>query len=163
MGIIGEAFGAVPVRPSTFLLQGLGQVPVVKCDGGGYAMLQQPVEQLPVKVDALLVVRPGAVGLDPRPSHGKPVRVDPQSRHERDILLPAFVVVTCYIARVPMENLSRRMAKSVPDGRPAPVFIDGPFDLVRSGGRPPQKPIGKIERYSRDTTSIVARADEAAP
>jgi len=107
--------GRVPAAP--VLVQRLRQVPVVEGDVRGDARLEEPVEEVRVPGDARLVGHHGVA--IPRhhaaPGKGEPIVLQPELRHERDVVPPAVDHVVRHIARVAAGDCALGMRKHVPD------------------------------------------------
>ena len=88
--------GGIAVQPPAFLLQRLGQIPVIQGDGGLNPRVAQRGNQPAVKIEPLLVQLPDAFGEDARPGYGEPVGVDAQARQQPEIIGPAPVVIARY-------------------------------------------------------------------
>jgi hypothetical protein len=99
------------------VLEHLRQVPVVEGHGRRDARLQQRVDQLVVKGQALGVDRAVAAGYDARPGHRQAVGVGAQPAHQVDVLAPAVVVVAGDVAVVVVVDLARDVGEGVPDRR----------------------------------------------
>ena len=130
--VVPEPLDRVAVRPSTQILESLGEVPVeqggVRCD----AVLEQGIDEVVVEVDPLLVDRTAAFGQEARPAQGEPIGVESDLLHQADVLLPAVVVVDRDIAGFVAQHLPRRLREGVPDRGSLPVQIPGSFDLIRA-------------------------------
>ena len=143
--VAGEDFRRLAVGPAAPVLQVLRKVPVVERDDRVDALGQQPVDQAVVEVQPARVDRPGAVRLDPRPGDGEAVRLEAEVGHQRDVALPAVVVVARHVAGVAGVHPARRTAERVPDGRSAAAVGGRALDLVRGGGRTPNEARRKFE------------------
>mmetsp|Transcript_74245 Transcript_74245/g.209709 ORF Transcript_74245/g.209709 Transcript_74245/m.209709 type:complete len:268 (+) Transcript_74245:1482-2285(+) len=112
-----------------------GQIPVVDCNPGRDAVLQEGVDEVgiearPVTVHVALQVREQA-----RPRDGEAVRLQAEPRHDGDVVPEAVVVVAGDVAGVQLEVCHVRQI--VPDRRlPAPL-VPAALYLVR---RRPQAP-----------------------
>ncbi len=112
----------------------------------GDAALVQAVEEAAVEVEAALVGRAGAVGLDPGPGDGEAVAAQPEVAHEVEVLGVAVVVVDGHVAGVAVAGAPRDAAEGVPDRLAAPVLLGGALDLVRGGGRAPAEVVREAQR-----------------
>ena len=63
----------------------------------------------------------------------------PSSRHDRDVLGVAVVVVVGDVSGRTVRDLARGMGERVPDAGAATVISDSALDLIRRGGRPPHE------------------------
>ncbi len=139
-GVVREGLGGVARLPALVLvLQRLRQVPVVergeRRDARGEQLVHQPV----VEVEALRVRLSGAVGEDPRPGDGEPVRRGAQVLHQLHVLLVAVVVVVGDVAGGVVGNLAGRVRVGVPDRLALAVLVGGALDLVRGRGDAPKE------------------------
>src|SRR5262249_41261532 len=60
------------------------------------------------------------------------------------VLPVAVIMIVGDVAVVLVPDFSSRVRKCVPDRRAAAVLADGTFDLIRGGGRAPDKALGKV-------------------
>ena len=150
--VLGEPVRGVACRPAAPVLQFLRQIPVVQRDRGRDAGGQQGVDQPVVERQPGRVGRAAPAGLDPRPGHGQPVRVQAQLGHQPDVLGEAVVVVDGRLAGVPAVHLARGGREGVPDGRGPTVQCGGALDLVGGGGRTPHevRREGQFRRAAQD-------------
>jgi len=137
--VLGEAVDHLAAGPAAGVLEGLGQIPVVEGDPGLDPALQQAVGQPPVEVEAGLVDRPAAVGLDPRPGDREPVGPQPQVGHEGRVLAVAVVVVGGHLAGVAAGDPPGGAGEGVPDRGAAAALAGRPLDLVGGGGGAPDE------------------------
>jgi hypothetical protein len=142
--VVGEAFGGLARAPATQPgLERLRQVPVVERGHRHDVALEEAVDEPCVEVEAALVQRPGAIGVDPRPGDAEPVRAEADIGHAVEVLAPAVVVVAGDVAGVAVLGRARRVAEPVPDRLAPAVLADRPFDLVGGRGGTPQEAIGE--------------------
>ena len=80
------------------------------------------VDQPRVEVEAGLVERAAAAGLDPRPGDREPVGVESERLDVLEVLRPAVVVVVRDVAGVAVQRAAGGVAEGVPDGRPPAVL-----------------------------------------
>ena len=85
-GVRRERLRRRPGGPAAGVLQLLRQVPVVQRRDRGDPGGEEPVDQPGVEVQAPLVERAGAAGLDPRPRQREAVRLQTQLPHQADVL-----------------------------------------------------------------------------
>src|SRR6185369_17983666 len=110
-------------------------------DAGGEHLVDEPL----VEVEALGVGRPPAARLHAGPADREPVGRQPQLGHEGHVVAVAVDVVARDVAGVSVDGLARRVAEGVPDGRRTSVLRGRTLDLVRGGGRAPEKAGRKCE------------------
>jgi hypothetical protein len=138
-GVVGESLGCGSAGPATFVLEGLGQIPVeergVRLDAGGLQFLEEAL----VKVEAFGIGRARALRENARPSDGEAECFRAQFLHERDILLVAVKEIVGDIGRFVMPDFARCVAEGVPHRGPAAVGIDGAFDLIGCSGGTPEE------------------------
>ena len=141
----GEPAGCFPLKPSTFVLEALGKLPVVKGDDWPDVVGEKRVDEPVVEPEPRFVDNRLAVRLHPVPGDGESVRANAQFCHERNVGLHSVVVVAGYVTRVAVACGAWAVAKCVPDrGRPA-VLVNCPLDLVGRGRYTPKEALGKEE------------------
>ncbi len=111
--------------------------------------VEKPVDEPVVEVDARLVERAPAVRLHPRPGHREAVGAETELPHRREVLGPAVVVVGGHVTGVAVQRTAGGVAERVPDRLPAAVLGGGPFDLVGSGGCPPEERRGQVRELGK--------------
>ena len=126
-------------RPTTGLLERLRQVPVVQRDVRRNATRQQASDEPVVEGHTLLVPRPGARRLHPRPSDGEAVGAQPQADQEVQVVVETVVVVARYFARAAIENGAGLATEHVPDGIATPAFARCTLYLKGAGGGTPDE------------------------
>src|SRR5262249_15950528 len=87
---------------------------------------------------------PLALRKDARPGDGEAIGVGAKRTHERHVLLVSMVVIVGDVSGVAVLDLARRVREGVPDRRTLAVLVPRAFDLVRRGGRAPEKTIGEL-------------------
>jgi len=97
---------------------------------------EQLVDEAVVELQARLVHLAGPGRLDARPGDREPVALGAQPRHQRDVLVPAVVVVAGLGATAAVEDPARLGGEGVPDARAPAVLGDRTLDLVRRGAGP---------------------------
>src|SRR4029079_1864319 len=143
LGVDLEAVGDLARGPAAFVLQRLGEVPVVegrkRCDPA----LEQALAESAVEVDPLLIRRPAPVRLDPRPRDREAVALEPERAHHVKVLAPAVVVLAGAVAGVAVRDPAGSVREAVPDRLAAAVSLRGTLDLVCGGCRTPHEFVGK--------------------
>ena len=147
---LGEPVRGLPGRPATGVLERLGQVPVVERHPGRDAGGEQLVDEAVVEVEPGAIGKATAVGQDPRPGHGEPVRAQAEFAHQGDVLAVAVHVVARDQAGVAVADPARGGREGVPDRRRAAVLVGGALDLVRRGRGAPDEVRRKPARQRRD-------------
>src|SRR5450631_1059460 len=130
-GVPRETEGGLAVRPSTCILKGLRQIPVVERGDGLDTASDQPVDQGGVEVDTRLVDRPRPGRNDARPGDRESIGLQAQARHQVEIFLEAMVVIVGDVSGVSVHDQTRGVAERVPDRRAPAVLVPGALDLVR--------------------------------
>ena len=120
--VLGEARGGLARGPAAAVLQRGGQVAVVERHDRIDAALAQPRREAPVEVDALAVQRAAPVRLHARPGDREAVGLQPQRRHQVEVLAPAVVVVAGPVAGRAARDRAGDAAEPVPDRLAAPVL-----------------------------------------
>ena len=138
-GVGGIGPDGLPVLPAAPDLQRLGEVPVVQRHPGFNARLQKRVHQRVIVREARRVPIRVPVGGDPGPGGGEAVSPQPHLLYQVHVLPPAMITVRRRVAVVPVPDLARSVGKDVPDALPPSVLPDAARDLVRRGGRAPEK------------------------
>ena len=161
-GVLGEALGRVALGPAAAVLQRLREVPVVERDPRADALGEQRLDQPHVEVQALLVERPAAVGLQARPGEREAVPADPEVGHQGDVLLVAVVVVVGDVARVAVLHLAGGVRERVPDRRLAAVLVDGALDLVARGRGAPGEAVGEADRVCAHAAPVAMATPSGA-
>jgi len=101
---------------------------------GFQSALQHRIREAIIKIQALLVDRPPALGHHPGPAGGKSIGVKPRRSHKIQILLKAVIVVTGQLPMLSAHDISRGGGKTIPMGEPGPT-LGMPFNLVGRCGR----------------------------
>ena len=140
-GVVAEAVGRVAVRPASFLLQRLRQVPVVERQPREDARAEQLVDEAAVEVESGRVHR-AVAGNDARPGGREAVRLEAEGGHQRDVLRHAVVVVDGAFRGVAAGDRVRHPGEGVPDGVLLAVLVGGALDLRGGGGGAPQEAVG---------------------
>ncbi len=158
--VFGEALGGVALRPPARVLEHLREIPVIERHPGRDVLGQQRLDQPRVEVDAGVVERAAAVGLQARPGEREAVPADAEVGHVRHVLLVAVVVVVGDVARVAVVDLPGRVRERVPDRLRAPALVDGALDLVARGRGAPGEAVGKAHGAisSQSSSGISQRA-----
>src|SRR5215217_6398586 len=146
--VLGEPLARLPYGPPATVLERLRQVPVVEGEHRLYGALPKSVYEPTVVVQSLLVRRATTVGLNPRPGDGETVSLQPEARHEVEVIFDAVILVAGDVSCVAAVDLAWGMGERVPDGGTASILVHGTLDLVRGRRRPPQEVIGKIHLVS---------------
>ena len=97
------------------------------------SVLEQLVDQAGVEVEALRVRPAPPSGRTRDHDVEKRYVCSPRSRHERDILAVAVVVVARDVAVVAVDDGAGHAGERVPDRVGAAVLVGGALDLVRGG------------------------------
>src|SRR5579885_3082523 len=92
-GIVGEPSDDVARQPSTAVLEGLREVPVVEAKPRLNTARQHAIDQSVIKGQAGLVGCASALGQDARPGGRKPVGLHTKPVHQLDVLGVAVVVI----------------------------------------------------------------------
>ena len=129
-GIILEPLRGVPARPAPLVLEGLGQVPVVKRDDRLDVAGTKCVHESQIVVQSRLVDRALAVRLHAWPCYRKTISRDPELRDESNVRLKTVVVVTGNVAVVSMVDRALMMAEGIPDRWALAIVTGGTFYLV---------------------------------
>jgi hypothetical protein len=161
--IVGEPVGDVAVEPSAAVVECGRQVPViqrdVRRDPGG----QQPVNEPAVEVETTLVHGAGPVRQHAAPRDAEPVRVEAELAHERDVTLPAPVVIARRVTGLAVRRQARRMRETLPDARASAIRQRRALDLVRRRRGAPEKRIGKTYGVMHGCPRAVFRMRSADP
>ena len=137
--VFGEPVGAVAVEPAALVVQRRRHVPVIQREQRFDAVGQQFVDQLRVEIDARLVHPADALRQDPRPRHAEAVSLQAQIAHQLHVVLPAPVVIAGDVAGIAVEGHAGRVREARPDAGAGAIGQRRALDLMRSGGRAPQK------------------------
>src|SRR4051812_11965302 len=132
-------------EPSAPVTEDLRQVPVVERHQRGDAALEEAVDQALVEVEPGLVDPAGPLGEHAGPGHREAVGLQPEVRHQVEVLLDPVVVVARHVSGVAVADLAGRAAERVPDAGGAAVLGRGPLDLERGGRRAPDEALGEGE------------------
>ena len=138
-GVFHKQMDRIAVGPTARRLQFQGEVPMVQGDIGLNAARQHAVHQAFVKIKPFLVPGPGATGTHAGPGDGKAVSIHAQSGNQIEVLLPAAVVRTGYIAIAGIGNGAGHATKLVPDRETLAILLRCTFNLKRAGGYTPHK------------------------
>ena len=144
-GVIGEAKSGVTVYPTTLILQGLGQVPVVHGGQRGDSTVVQARDESLVEIQTLLVDGSRHVGQDAGPRNRESVRSHTEVREEIEVFLGTVVVIARDVAGVAVHDPTTLVTEGVPDGRRASVLVDGALDLVGGGRRTPDEAVRELQ------------------
>ncbi len=158
--VVGEPVRGGPGRPTSLVLQGLGEVPVVQRRVGLEPQLQCLVDELVVEAEAGAVDGAAALRQHARPRDGEPVRAVAELGQQREVLAVAVVVVDGHVAGRPVDHAAGLPAERVPDGRPLAVLATRPFDLERRGRGAPDEPGRKA--HAQWSLASVARRRAAS-
>ena len=148
VGVLPEPLNGVAVDPAAAVLQHLGEIPMVKGDVGGDAVLIEGVNDPLVVVHALVVELSHTVRQDSGPGNGEAVGVDPQRLQGSEISVKLVVAVAGDGGQIPVMGLAGLCGEGVPDGGGAAVFKGAALDLTGAGGDAPQKILGKWHNVS---------------
>ena len=138
-GVVAQPSRDVPVGPSSQILKGLGQVPVVERYEGLDARFEQGVGEPGVEVQALRIHLSLAQGQDPWPGDGEAVSPEPELAHQRDIFPVLVIVIAGDVSGSLVFDLSRSVGEAIPDGLPLAVLLPGALDLIRRSRRAPEE------------------------
>ena len=137
--VIGEPVGAIAARPTAFVLQALGQIPMMQGHIGRDPRSAQFVDQTVVKIQTAFVDRTPAGRQDARPRHRKTVGLQTEFFHQGDIGGHPVVVVASDVAGVAVGDLTGLPHEAIPDAFAFAVLVPRAFDLVSRGGRAPKE------------------------
>src|SRR5262249_4128409 len=130
--------------PPAFVLQCLGQIPVIqsseRSDFQSYQFVDQPV----VEVEALGVRLPSTLWEDARPGDREAIGVGANVFHKRHITSVAMVMIIGDIAGRSVPDVAGGMGISVPYRRPLAILLPRTLDLVGGGCRPPIEALGEL-------------------
>src|SRR6185437_6356970 len=93
LGVDLEALRDLARGPAAFVLERLGEVPVVERRERRDPTLEQTLAEPAVEVDPLRIRRPAPVGLDARPRDREAVALEAERAHHVQALAPAVVVL----------------------------------------------------------------------
>src|SRR5271170_3628494 len=130
MRVIGEPGCRVAVLPAAAIFKRLWQVPMVEADPWLDTGSEHAVDQPIVEFQPLGVYPAATLGQDARPRRRQTIGAEAELAHKRHILRPAMVMVAGNIPGAAVGDPAGKVAKGVPDRRPAPVLRDRAFDLV---------------------------------
>src|SRR5215211_6162270 len=147
-GVLGKPLAGLPARPAAPVLKDLREIPMVQGEHRLDGARPESVHEPAVEVEALLVGRAAALGLDARPGDGEAVRAQTEICHEVEVLFDAVVVVAGYVAGVAAVDLARCVGEGVPDRGSAPVLVHGPLDLVGRRRGAPQEVLREVHLAS---------------
>ncbi len=88
IGIFDKSLSGGADRPAAFLLQHLGQIPVIQGDEWNNVCIEKTIHQPAVEVHSLLIDLAPSLGQDPRPGDGKAIGFQPQLLHQTDVFFP---------------------------------------------------------------------------
>ena len=145
-GIITEVSRGVAIGPSAEVLEHLRKIPMVERDEGLDVVLQQLVDDAIVKIDALLIGLALSIRHDARPCERNARGIQPEVRHQRDVVAIAMVKIACDIAGIAVLDLVGRMREAIPDRLALAVLIVRALDLVRRARGAPQEVFRKRDR-----------------
>ena len=103
------------------------------------ARLQELVDELDVKADAVGVDLARAVRQESGPVDGEAIGLEPHLLHERDVLAEAVIMIAPYTRGVLVKDEMSVLAGGIPDAFTLAALISGAFDLVGGCRRPPDK------------------------
>src|SRR5262249_2613557 len=129
--VIGKCFWYVPVLPSTLVMQGLRQIPMVKCSERFNARCLQLINQSIVKVKAFCIWFTRSISENSRPGDRKAVGIRTEIIfHHCNIFLVPVVMVIRNIAIIIVLNDTRFVSIGVPNRQAFSIFIPFTFNLV---------------------------------
>ena len=146
--VVGEPVGDVAIEPSAQVVQRGGEVPVVERRHRFDVRGDERVDQPPIEIDTALICAPLSVRQHATPTNAEAVGLQAERAHQRDVVGIAMVVVAGNVAGIAAGGQSGRMREALPDARARAVVERRPFDLIRRGGRAPQKTGRKLEAIS---------------
>ena len=142
--VLSKGIHCRSIQPGIF--QRGRQIPMIEgchgCDPGFQQTVHQPaVEIQPGRVDPAPTFRQNT-----RPTKRKTVIWITQRLHDLDVFLPTMVVVAGDISGITIQDFSWCMRKDIPNGFALAIFVDCPFNLIRSSGCSPHEVIRKFQK-----------------
>jgi len=145
-GVIGKPAGAVTNGPAAEIVEILRQIPVIQAEPGLDSRRQQRVDEAVIECQPRLVGVTAAVRQDARPGDRKPIGVDAEIAHQRNVLGPTMVMIAGGVAGIAVGDAPDLAAKGVPDAGASTVFTHGAFDLVARCRDAPDEPVAAVGR-----------------
>ena len=142
--VLGEGLGGRARRPAPFVLERLGEIPVVERDVRLDPRFEEGVDERRVEVETAGVHLAAAGRQDARPRDGEAVRLDTEALHERDVVAEAMVVIAGARAARAVLDRTGHAREAVPDGLPPAVVLRRPLDLVGGGRGAPHEARGEV-------------------
>ncbi len=147
--VVGEPAADVAVQPAAAVVERQRQIPVIKRHPRRDARGEERVDQAIVEIEPLRVRRAGALRDHARPRHAQAVRLDAERLHDRDVFLPAVVVVAGDVAALVLPDRARLLAEHVPDRRALAVGGRRALDLIRRRGGAPDEALRELGQARR--------------
>src|SRR5262249_44610882 len=144
-GEFGKPMHAVAVQPSAFVLQSLGQIPVIQAEPRRDLGLGELVDQAIVKIQAGAIHGPYAFRQDTGPGNREAVRVHACPLQQANILSSAMIVVTRDPCRFGVRDGTWPRHEFIPDARAPSIFAHRALDLIGRSGRTPDESFPKVE------------------
>ena len=146
-GIVGEPVGDVAIQPTAHVVERGREIPVIERDQRLDVAREQRVHQALIEREALRVDLAATGWQHACPGDRKPIALQSELAHQRDVLAPAVVVVAGDVAGVAVMHHRRRVREALPDARPRTVGEGRAFDLIRGRRRAPEEAVGKAIRF----------------
>src|SRR6266571_5562133 len=93
LGIICECISCISNEPSTTILQGHRQIPMIERSKGTNASSEQGIDQAVVKIQASFIDSTGALWQDARPGERETIGVQIEFSHERNIFFQMVIMI----------------------------------------------------------------------
>ncbi len=143
--IVGEARGEIAIGPAARILELLRKIPMIEREHRPNAGSEQLVHQPAVKIQPLGIRLARAFRLDACRRHGKPVAVEVQRAHQRNIFAIAMIVIAGDVTVRAVLDLARSVRETVPNGFALAVLVPCALDLKRGRGGAPIEIFGETD------------------
>src|SRR5258708_16558217 len=109
IGVVRESLGRVSARPAThFILERLGQIPVIKGGEWLHTGCQQAINQSIIKIEARGIDLSPACRKYAWPGNREAIGVYSQVAHDLHVFRVAMIVIDSYQTAVIIQHLARR-------------------------------------------------------
>lgn len=129
--------------PSIAILQVQRQIPMIQRNSRLQSKLQARINNIRIMRQTFRIHLPSAPRHDTTPANTERVRIRPQSRHARNVLLVQEVVVVHHVRGTVVDNIARDAGEFIPNRRATAFGFHGAFDLVARAGEAPEEVFGE--------------------
>ena len=140
--------GTFRVEPAAPFIEGIGVIPVKQGGIRSDAGLQKLFCKFLIKLHTLFIDSACSLRQDPGPADGETIGLYAQLLHQSHILPETMVMIAGHISRMALKNRTGPPTEHIPYGEALSIFISRPFNLIRSGGRPPDKILWKSHMHN---------------